>query len=95
MKQALSVFCIVVVLLIFVSAALAEELSGEIAAVDYAKGTLILKSTTGAVGFYGETNALVKEVKVGDKVTVQYNEEGGKKITTKVSLMKKKASAGC
>jgi hypothetical protein len=32
---------------------------------------------------------------VGDKVTVQYNEEGGKKISTKVSPLKKKALVGC
>jgi hypothetical protein len=95
MKQATSVFLIVFVLLAFVGVALAEEMSGEVAAVDVAKGTLTLKTGTVAAGFDCETGSLIKDVKVGDKVTVQYKEEGGKKITTKVSPMKKKAPVGC
>jgi hypothetical protein len=95
MKHATSVFLIVFVLLIFAGGAFAEEMSGEVAAVDYAKGKLLLKSGSAAVGFDCETNSLVQDVKVGDKVTVQYNEEGGKKITTKVSPLKKRASVGC
>jgi hypothetical protein len=95
MKQATSVFLIVFVLLAFVGVALAEEMSGEVAAVDVAKGTLTLKTGTVAAGFDCETGSLIKDVKVGDKVTVQYKDEGGKKITTKVSPMKKKAPVGC
>jgi len=95
MKQAVSVFFIAFVLLAIVGAARAEEMSGEAASVDGAKGTLILKSGAGAVVFDCETKSLCKEVKAGDKVTVQYQEEGGKKISTKIALMKKKAPAGC
>jgi hypothetical protein len=37
---------------------------------------------------------LIKDVKVGDQVTVQYKEEGGKKIATKVTPMKKRSTGG-
>jgi len=37
---------------------------------------------------------LLKDVKVGDKVTVDYKEESGKKVVTKISPMKSKPSVG-
>lgn len=95
MKQATSLFLIVFVLLTFVGVALAAELSGEVTAVNAAKGTLTLKSGTVEAGFDCETGSLIKDVKVGDHVTVQYKEEGGKKIATKVAPMKKAAPVGC
>jgi opacity protein-like surface antigen len=95
MKHATSVLFIAFVLLAFAGAALAAEMSGEVTAVDTAKGTLTLKSGTVAAAFDCETRSLIKDVKVGDKVTVQYKENGGKKITTKVSPMKKVAPSGC
>jgi len=95
MKHATSVFLIVFVLLTFVGVARAEEMSGEVTAVDATKGTFILKSGTGVAAFDCEAGSLIKEVKVGDKVTVQYQEESGKKRTTKVSPMKKVAPVGC
>ena len=91
MKRATSLFFIVFVLLALVGAALAAEMSGEVTAVDAAKGTLTLKSGTIAAAFDCETGSVVKDVKVGDKVTVEYKEQGGKKTATKVSPMKKKA----
>lgn len=95
MKQATSLFLIVFVLLTFVGVAVAADLSGEVTAVNAAKGTLTLKSGTVEAGFDCETGSLIKDVKVGDQVTVQYKEEGGKKIATKVTPMKKKAPVGC
>jgi len=95
MKRAASLFLIVFVLLAFVGVALAAEMSGEVTAVDAAKGSLALKSGTVTAGFDCETGSLIKDVKVGDQVTVQYKEEGGKKIATKVTPMKKKAPVGC
>jgi hypothetical protein len=95
MKQATSLFFIVFVLLTFVGVAVAADLSGEVTAVNAAKGTLTLKSGTVEAGFDCETGSLIKDVKVGDQVTVQYKEEGGKKIATKVTPMKKKAPVGC
>lgn len=95
MKQATSLFLIVFVLLTFVGVALAADLSGEVTAVNAAKGTLTLKSGTVEAGFDCETGSLIKDVKVGDQVTVQYTEKGGKKIATKVTPMKKKAPVGC
>jgi hypothetical protein len=94
MRGAMSLFLIVFVLLAFAGVALAMDMSGEVTAVDAAKGSLTLKSGTVETGFSCE-GSLVKNVKVGDQVTVEYKEEGGKKIATKVSPKKKKAVAGC
>jgi hypothetical protein len=94
-KRAMSLFLIVFVLLTFVGVALAAEMSGEVTAVDAAKGTLTLKSGAVDAGFDCETGSLIKDVKVGDHVTVQYKEEGGKKKATSVTQMKKKPSVGC
>jgi PDZ domain-containing secreted protein len=98
MKRAISLCLIVFVLLTFVGVALAAEMSGEVTAVDAAKGSLTLKSGTVEVGYDCEVGSLVKDVKVGDQVTVKYKEEGGKKIATQVTPitpMKKKANVGC
>ncbi len=78
------------VLLTFVGAALAAEMSGEVIAVDAAKGTLVLKSGSVEAGFDCETGSLIKDVKVGEKVTVEYKEQGGKKIATKVRPVRAK-----
>src|SRR5262245_51557357 len=93
-KRAAVVVLITLVLTVLAGAAFAAEMSGEVTAVDAAKGTLTLKSGSVDVGFDCETGSMVKDVKVGDKVTVQYKEEGGKKKATKVSPMKK-AAVGC
>jgi hypothetical protein len=86
MKALRLFFLIGFVLLILVGVALAveKEMSGEVIAVDVAKGTLTLKSGSVEAGFDCETGSLIKDVKVGDKVTVQYKEEGGKKKATKL-----------
>lgn len=86
MKALRSLFLIGFVLLIVAGVALAveKEMSGEVTAVDAAKGTLTLKSGSVEAGFDCETGSMIKDVKVGDKVTVQYKEEGGKKKATKV-----------
>ncbi len=89
MKGATSLLLIAVVLLAFVGVALAAEMSGEVTAVDAAKGALTLKSGTVVAGFDCEEGSLIKDVKVGDQVTVQYKEEAGKKKATKVTPMKK------
>jgi hypothetical protein len=94
MKHATIVLLIGFVFLTFAGAAFAKELSGEVTAVDAAKGTLTLKSGSLVSGFDCEAGSLIKDVKVGDQVTVEYREEGGKKIITKVSP-KKKAAVGC
>lgn len=95
MKRTMSLFLIVFVLLTFVGVAFAAEMSGAVTAVDAAKGTLTLKTGTVEVGFDCELGSLIKDVKVGDQVTVQYKEEGGKKKAEKVTPMKKKAPVGC
>jgi len=94
MKVATKILLIAFVLLTFAGVALATEMSGEVTAVDVAKGTLILKSGTADVGFDCEEGSLIKDVKVGDQVTVEYKEEGGKKIATKVIVKKKKSAYG-
>lgn len=95
MKRAASAVLIAVALLTGGGAALAGEMSGVVIAVDTAKGALTLKSGSATAGFDCKTGSLMKEVKVGDKVTVQYEEIGGKKITTKITPMKKEVSTGC
>jgi hypothetical protein len=94
MKRAMSLLLIAFVLLTFVGVALAAEMSGEVTAVDAAKGTLELKTGKVEARFDCETGSLIKDVKVGDQVTVQYKEEGGKKIATKVTPMKKRSTGG-
>ena len=94
MKAAASFFVIAFVLLTFVGVAVAKEMSGEVTAVDAAKGTLTLKSGTVEAPFDCETGSMIKDVKVGDKVTVQYMEKDGKKIATKVMPKKMKATGG-
>ena len=51
MKAAMSFFMIAFVLLTFIGVAVAGEMSGEVIAVDTAKGTLTLKSGKVDAGF--------------------------------------------
>ena len=97
MKRAILLFIAVFVLLTFVGVVLAAEMSGEVIVVDSAKGILTLKSGTVEAGFDCEVGSLIKDVKVGDQVTVQYKEEGGKKKLTGITpmKMKKKGNVGC
>ncbi len=94
MKAAMSFLVIACVLLTFIGTAVAKEMSGEVIAVDAAKGVLTLKSGKVDAGFDCETGSLIKDVKVGDQLIVEYKEVGGKKIATKVTPKKKKAAAG-
>ena len=88
MKAAMSFLMIAFMLATFIGVAVAEEMSGEVTAVDTMKGTLTLKSETVDVGFDCEEGSLVKDVKVGDHVTVEYKEVDGKKTVTKVTPKK-------
>jgi hypothetical protein len=94
MKAAMSFLIIAFALLTFVGVAVAKNMSGEVIAVDAAKGTLTLKSGTVEAGFDCEEGSLIKDVKVGDQVTVEYKEEGGKKVAKKVTPEKKKPAGG-
>jgi hypothetical protein len=94
MKTATSYLLVAIALFSFVGLAVAAEMSGEVTAVDAMKGVLTLKSGTVEVGFDCETGSLVKDVKVGDHVMVEYKEEGGKKVATKVTPMKIKPMNG-
>jgi hypothetical protein len=91
MKRVTIVLFIGFVLLTFAGAVIAAEMSGEVTKVDAAKGILVLKSGMVEAGFDCETGSLIKDVKVGEKVTVEYKEQGGKKMATKVKPMKPKA----
>ena len=94
MKRVSIVLLVGFVLLFLAGAAFAMEMSGEVTAVDAGKGMLSLKSGTLVSGFDCETGSLLKDVKVGDKVTVDYKEESGKKVVTKISPMKSKPAVG-
>ncbi len=90
MRRATIVLLIGVLILAFAGPAVAAEMSGQVIAVDAAKGTLVLKSGSVEAGFDCEKGSLIKDVKVGEKVTVEYKEQGGKKIATKVKPMRAK-----
>jgi hypothetical protein len=98
MKALRLFFLVGFVLLILVGVAFAveKEMSGEVIAVDVAKGTLTLKSGSVEAGFDCESGSLIKDVKVGDNLTVQYKEEGGKKKAIKLwpTPMQKKSTGG-
>jgi len=95
MKRASIVLLVGFILLALAGAAFAVEMSGEVTAVDAGKGTLSLKSGNLVSGYDCEIGSLLKAVKVGDTVTVDYKNEGGKKVVTKISPMKKKPPVGC
>ncbi len=95
MRLAKSVLAVAVILMAFVGVALAAQMSGEVKVVDAGKGTLTLSSESINVGFDCETGSLISDVKVGDKVTVEYTNQDGKKIVTKVTQQKKKPAVGC
>jgi hypothetical protein len=95
MRTTVSVLMVVFLVFVVAGAALAAEMSGEVKAVDAAKGVLKLSSGSKEAAFDCETGSVIKDVKVGDKVTVEYTEKDGKKMVTKVSAQKAKAPVGC
>jgi Cu/Ag efflux protein CusF len=92
MKKAVVVF-VVVMLVMGAAAAFAAELSGTVTAVDPENGTLSLSSGDIDVGFDCESGSLISDVKVGDQVTVTYDEQDGRKVVSAVA--KKRAQVGC
>jgi lipopolysaccharide export system protein LptA len=96
MRIAASFLIISFALMMFAGAAMAKTktMSGEVIAVDAAKGTLTLKSGKVDVPFDCESGSMIKDVKVGDKVTVHYKMEGGKKVATKIGPMEMKKKSG-
>jgi hypothetical protein len=97
MKRKAVVLIFVVALLAVAGAAYAMEMSGTVSAVDSAKNTFTIKGEKMDAAFDCETGTILKDVKVGDKVTVKYDEAGGKKKASKISPMtqSKKAPVGC
>jgi len=94
MKTSALFLVVAFVLLSFVGLAVAKEMSGEVIAVDAVKGMLTLKSGSVDAEIDCETGSIIKDVKVGDHVTVEYKEEGGKKVATKVTPMHMKPKSG-
>ncbi len=93
-KSGFILVLVAVIVMVVAGAAFAMEMSGTVTAVDAGKGTLSVKGEKVDVGFDCETGSMVSDVKVGDKVTVTYDETAGKKKATKVTKMKK-AAVGC
>lgn len=85
MKGVAVFLMIAAVVLAFAGAALAKEMSGVVTAVDVEKSTIAIKAESMAVSFDCETGSLLKGIKVGDTVKVQYAEEGGRKLATSVT----------
>ena len=94
-KRGVILVLVAVILLVVVGVAFALEMSGTVSAMDADKGTLTIKNEKVDVGFDCEIGSLMKGLKVGDKVTVQYNEVDGKKKATNITPMKKKGNVGC
>ena len=93
-KRGVILVLVAVILMVVAGAAFAAEMSGTVSSMDAAKGTLTIKNEKVDVGFDCEVGSLMKDVKVGDMVTVQYNEVKGMKKATKITP-KKKAAVGC
>jgi ABC-type molybdate transport system substrate-binding protein len=96
MKKAVAVLVVVFLVLGVAGAVLAAEMSGAVKAVDTTKGVLTLTSGSLEVPFDCE-QPMMANVKVGDKVTVEYTEKDGKKVATKISAEKAapKPQVGC
>ena len=82
-------------LLLLVGGAFANEMSGVVTAIDMQHNTLKVKSSTMDAGFDCETGSLLKGVKVGDQVTIEYTKVDGQMKATKIMPMMKKAPVGC
>jgi Cu/Ag efflux protein CusF len=95
MKGTMLFLLFTAVLLLVVGAAFANEMSGVVTAIDTQHNIVTVKSSTMDAGFDCETGTLLKGVKVGDQVTIEYTEAGGKKKATKITHMMKKAPVGC
>ncbi len=97
MKKLFMAGVVLVILVSFAGAAFSAEMMGTVTAVDAQKGMLKIKNENIEVGFDCEAGSQIKGIKVGDHVTVEYTETGGKKKATKVTpmMMKKTAPVGC
>jgi lipopolysaccharide export system protein LptA len=84
-KSGLILALVAVILMVVAGAAFALEMSGTVSAVNIEKGTLTVKGEKVDVPFDCETGSMIKGVKVGDKVTVEYKEVNGMKRATKVT----------
>jgi len=93
-KRGVVLVLVAMILMVVAGAAFAAEMSGTVSSMDAAKGTLTIKNEKVDVGFDCEVGSLMKDVKVGDMVTVEYNEAKGMKKATKITP-KKKAAVGC
>jgi len=86
---------VAVVVMAFAGVAAAMVMSGTVTAVNVQKGTISLKAETMAASFDCETGSLLEGVKVGDTVTLQYTEAGGRKLVTgitRIAPMRKEES---
>jgi Cu/Ag efflux protein CusF len=97
MKKAAVAVMLVAAMLMIGTAAFAAEMSGTVSAVDVEKGMMKLSTGTVDVGFDCEKGSLISNVKVGDQVKVTYEEKGGKKMVSDVTVVpsKRPASVGC
>ena len=90
MKTETSFLVIVFMLLTFAGLAAAREMSGEVAVVDTTQAAFTVKNGPVEVKFECEKSDVMKNVKVGDEVTVEYREDGVRKIAITVTPAKMK-----
>jgi Cu/Ag efflux protein CusF len=84
-RTATLVLFVAIVMMVIVAPALAMEMTGVVTAVDVEKSSITLKTEKMDVSMDCEIGSLLKDIKEGDTVTVQYSEEGGKKLATSVT----------
>ncbi len=97
-KSVIMIGMVVVVLAAFVGAAVAAEMSGTVTEVNAHHNTIKIKNEKIEAGFDCETGSMIAGIKVGENVTVEYTEAGGKKKATKITpaaATKKQAPVGC
>jgi Cu/Ag efflux protein CusF len=97
MKKTVVMVVLVAAFLVVAGAAFAAEMMGTVSAMDMGKNTITIKGEKMDAAFDCETGTILTGIKVGDQVTVQYDEAGGKKRATKITPMHKKpkAAVGC
>jgi len=75
-------------LLSMATAVFALEMTGKVTTLDRTKNTITVKGEKLDAGFDCETGTLIKDIKLGDQVVVQYDEAAGKKKATKITPVK-------
>ncbi len=94
MRRVASILIVALFVFGLVGIAVAKQLTGTVTAIDKGAGSITVEKKKVETSFDCE-GSLLKRIKVGDKVTVYYKVEDGKKVASKIKKKKKKAAIGC